>query len=137
MHTSLIGCWIYHVPMQSSTYFICLLCYLLRIVLYCSLLFYIPLPWYYALHFVFTQLATCHFTSVICLLNYKAWPRRFAWFIINQCKFAILCYGWCISTYKLSMTLPLSIHIHIFLQFAIVQWKFAIMNHPYRLLDCA
>lgn len=91
--------------MQSIALFGCLFRCLLPIVFYCSLLFYMPLPRYYKMQFVLTRLATCHFTPVICLLNYKAWPRRFAWFIIKQWKFPIPRCGWRIGTYKLSVRL--------------------------------
>ena len=54
MHTLHIDCLICHIFLQSSA---CLLRYPLPIVLYCSLLFYKPLPKYCKLRSVFTQLA--------------------------------------------------------------------------------
>ena len=110
MHTSHIECLICHAFTQSFAKFRWLLWFLLPIVLYHSLLFYRPLLWYYRLLFVLTQLATCPFTPVICTFRLKTWPRRFAWFTINQWKLAILRYGWRISSYKLSMTLPRFYH---------------------------
>ena len=62
-----------------------------------------------------TQLATWCFTPVICMSHFKTWPRRFAWFTLNHWIFAIPRYGWCISTYKPSMLLPMFHHQTIWL----------------------